>query len=91
LAHAGHPIIGDAVYGGRVKRQLSLRERERNLAGALLACLPRQALHACELAFTHPVTGEERTFTSSLPEDFAHALELLREFVKERGDRTHHA
>ena len=86
LAHAGHPVVGDAVYRGRAKRQLSLRERERNVADALLGCLPRQALHARELAFTHPVTGEERTFTSPIPEDLARALDLLRAFIKVRAD-----
>jgi 23S rRNA pseudouridine1911/1915/1917 synthase len=83
LAHLGHPVVGDPVYGGRAKKQLSLRERERSLAADLLECLPRQALHAYELAFVHPVTGEEQTFTSPPPADLAHALEHLRAFVRD--------
>jgi 23S rRNA pseudouridine1911/1915/1917 synthase len=84
LAHSRHPVVGDPTYGGRPKKQLSLGERERSLASDLLRCLPRQALHAVELAFTHPVTGEERTFTSPMPEDLRLALARLREFVRSR-------
>jgi 23S rRNA pseudouridine1911/1915/1917 synthase len=78
LASARHPVVGDPVYGGRPKRQLSIDARERSIAADLLTCLPRQALHACELSFAHPVTGESRTFESPLPGDFARALALLR-------------
>jgi 23S rRNA pseudouridine1911/1915/1917 synthase len=81
LAHQGRPVMGDPVYGGRSKKQLSLSGRERSLAAALLRYLPGQALHAAELAFTHPVTGEVKSFTSALPEGFARALTLLRAFA----------
>ncbi len=85
LAHAGMPVVGDPAYGGRPKTQLNADERQRSLAGSLLRGLPRQALHAVELAFTHPVTGGERTFTSALPEDFETALSLLRGFARGRS------
>jgi 23S rRNA pseudouridine1911/1915/1917 synthase len=78
LAHLGHPVVGDPVYGGRGRGQLSRIARERSLHGALLDILPRQALHATELEFPHPVTGEVLRFTSSPPEDFRQALERLR-------------
>jgi 23S rRNA pseudouridine1911/1915/1917 synthase len=87
LRHARLPVVGDPVYGGRGKNLLSQGEGERSLARALLACLGRQALHACELGFRHPVTGEERSFASAPPEDFARALEALRAFA--RGSRRH--
>jgi len=80
MAHLHHPIVGDAVYGGRGKKLLSLREPERSLAGALLHELRRQALHAAELELTHPVTGKSLAFASPWPEDFARAIELLRAF-----------
>ena len=76
-----HPVVGDPVYGGRVKKQLSLRQSERSLADALLRLLRRQALHAAELEFVHPVTGEELRFRSELPSDFREALERLRAFA----------
>ncbi len=84
LAHIRYPVVGDPTYGGRPKKQLSADDRERSLAVELLRCLPRQALHAAELAFTHPVTGEERTFTSAIPHDFELALTQLRAFALSR-------
>ena len=84
LAHVRNPVVGDPTYGGRPKKQLSLDDRQRSLAVDLLRCLPRQALHAAELAFTHPVTGEELTFTSPLPGDFESALARLRDFSRGR-------
>jgi 23S rRNA pseudouridine1911/1915/1917 synthase len=78
LAHLGHPIVGDPVYGGRGKKMLSLREAQRSLAATLLKCLPRQALHASELRVPHPLTGRLQVFTSPWPEDFLKAVELLR-------------
>lgn len=77
LRHAGHPVVGDPVYGGRGKKLLSLSEGERSLARALLECLPRQALHASELALPHPLTGERLRFASPVPDDYHRALELL--------------
>jgi len=76
-----HPVVGDPVYGGRVKKQLSLRQSERSLADALLRLLRRQALHAAELEFVHPVTGEGLRFRSELPPDLREALNRLRAFA----------
>jgi len=84
LAHLRLPVVGDPTYGGRPKKQLSADQRQRSLAADLLECLPRQALHAAELAFTHPVTGEERTFTSPDPPDLTAALARLRGFARRR-------
>lgn len=78
LAHARMPVFGDPVYGGRGKKQLSADPRQRSLAGALLRDMPRQALHAMELTFPHPVHGNVLHFTAPLPDDFARALERLR-------------
>ena len=75
LAHAGHGLVGDPVYGGR--RKLS----ERALGpGAVAACagFPRQALHAAALGFTHPVTGAELAFEAPLPADMSALLEACR-------------
>ena len=85
FAHRSMPVVGDPTYGGRGKKQLSTSEAQRTLAGALLECLPRQALHASELALAHPVTGRMLRFTSSVPDDFARALELLRAFRESRS------
>jgi 23S rRNA pseudouridine1911/1915/1917 synthase len=76
-----HPVVGDPVYGGRVRKVLSLRPTERSLADTLLRLLRRQALHAADLGFTHPVTGEALAFHSEPPQDLRDALERLRAFA----------
>ena len=85
FAAVKHPVVGDPLYGGRVRKSLSLRQAERSLIVALLRTLRRQALHAAELEFVHPVSGERLHFESALPEDMAHALTLLQAFVAERN------
>jgi 23S rRNA pseudouridine1911/1915/1917 synthase len=71
LAHGGHPLLGDAIYGRGFKTKAS---RLGPQAQAALAGLGRQALHAATLGFLHPVSAEEFLFESALPE----ALERLR-------------
>jgi 23S rRNA pseudouridine1911/1915/1917 synthase len=65
LAHAGHALIGDPVYGTRAGRAAA-RSGE---VGKRIAAFPRQALHARRLGFTHPVEGRPLTFDSALPAD----------------------
>jgi 23S rRNA pseudouridine1911/1915/1917 synthase len=62
LAAVGHPVLGDAVYGG-------VR------AGAPFG---RPALHAAVLSFDHPVTGETKAFTAPLPADFEELVTRFR-------------
>ena len=78
MAHLGHPVVGDRVYGGRNKKLLSLCQSDRSLASEVLKSLPRQALHASALDLSHPVTGTRLSFESLWPEDFQRALDLLR-------------
>ena len=72
MAHSGHPLLGDALYGGMRRR----RERE-HLRAALAHC-PRQALHAAALGFVHPVSGTALAFESPLPVDMRALIEALR-------------
>jgi 23S rRNA pseudouridine1911/1915/1917 synthase len=78
LAHLGYPVVGDRVYGGRARMRLRLTPAERSLAQELLDLLPRQALHAAELEFAHPVSGAPLAFAAPLPGDIAGALAWLR-------------
>ena len=77
LSHAGHPVLGDPVYGGRRVRKGNLSKGEIEVAGKALTLMKRQALHAGELSFIHPHTGTEMTFKAPLPSDFRSLLELL--------------
>jgi 23S rRNA pseudouridine1911/1915/1917 synthase len=73
LAHKGHPLIGDPVYGARSGRALV----RLNSAGAVVAAFPRQALHARRLGFVHPATGERLAFDSELPDDMVALINTL--------------
>lgn len=75
MAHAGHALVGDPVYGGQRRASAKALPGE---AVAAVAGFPRQALHAAELGFDHPVTGERLHFTADLPRDMASLLEILR-------------
>ena len=75
LAHEGHPVMGDPVYGSGFK---SSARRLNEKAQAALTKLDRQALHAAGLGFEHPVKGKRLSFESPLPEDFSALLEALR-------------
>ena len=63
MAHIGHPVVGDPVYGGRAGKG------ELGLQG--------QCLHAKQLEFSHPVSGERMSFKAELPESFSRVLTLL--------------
>ncbi len=74
MAHLGHPLLGDAVYGaGFATRAARLGPAARDA----LAALGRQALHAALLGFRHPRTGEMLIFESNPPEDFARMQDEL--------------
>ncbi|NUP12596.1 MAG: RluA family pseudouridine synthase [Polyangiaceae bacterium] len=64
LSEAGHPIVGESVY-------------IRNYAGPRIAA-PRAMLHAAELTFEHPTSGEEMSFSVEPPEDFRTMMLKLR-------------
>lgn len=76
LSRAGHPLLGDSVYGtGFQSKAVLLPQKAR---GALKA-LNRQALHAFRLAFSHPSTGKLLGFESKLPKELA---SLEKSFTK---------
>lgn len=81
LAHMHHPIAGDPVYGGRVVQPKGATDRLR----VTLRGFKRQALHAANLAFEHPKSGQRVSFESPLPPDFTELLAALREDVREVG------
>ena len=69
MSSIGHPLLGDPVYGripSRLRPILARLEFER------------QALHAAELGFVHPVTGKSVQFSSDLPEDMVRLIGELR-------------
>ena len=76
LLHLGHPVVGDRTYAP--ERHKGFGGPERAWAAGLAKRVPRQFLHAAELRFTHPRTGEPMRFDSPLPPDLAAAAEWAR-------------
>jgi 23S rRNA pseudouridine1911/1915/1917 synthase len=76
LAHLGHPVVGDELYGAGWERGMS--GPARPWARELARRVARQFLHAAELAFDHPATGERMRLRSPLPPDLAAAARWAR-------------
>jgi 23S rRNA pseudouridine1911/1915/1917 synthase len=79
MQHIGHPVFGDATYGGRAMNVVrhdvaKFKQRVDNL----LIEMPRQALHAKTLRIYHPTSGELMEWTSELPIDMVEVLEDMR-------------
>ncbi len=73
LAHIGHPVVGDPVYGARRRYPAGASEELRST----LDGFHRQALHAVELALTHPFTGEALSWAAPLPADMQALIAAL--------------
>ena len=74
-----HPIIGDPVYGPQdtaVTGAMKKADFEAEIAEKLLK-FPRQALHAREITFTHPIAEKSLNFSADYPDDFSKLLKLL--------------
>lgn len=74
MAHAGHGLVGDPVYGGR--RKLARGSLSESATEAVSG-FGRQALHAAVLGFVHPVTRQNMRFEAALPDDFETLLQML--------------
>ncbi|MFO1032855.1 MAG: RluA family pseudouridine synthase [Hyphomicrobiales bacterium] len=74
MAHGGHPLLGDMVYGAGFKSALARLSPAAQIA---VKSLKGQALHAAVLGFEHPVSGRKLRFEAPLPEDLANLLRAL--------------
>ncbi len=78
LAHKGHPVLGDTLYGGAQKRIEGTHPEHRAALKAAMRAIGRQALHAWELRLIHPGSGDEMSFKAPVPDDFRAAWERLK-------------
>ncbi|KTD73539.1 23S rRNA pseudouridine(1911/1915/1917) synthase RluD [Legionella tucsonensis] len=79
LAYINHPVVGDPLYGGRMRFPAQATEQLR----ALLQHFKRQALHACTLSLYHPKKENELTFKAPIPDDFNLLLNTLDEHYED--------
>jgi len=80
MQHIKHPGIGDALYGLMEQEQRALLKRDGYEEEAIeyIVNFPRQALHAYEIGFVHPATGNEMQFSAVMPED----MQILENHLK---------
>ena len=82
MKHIGHPLFNDARYGGDLILKGTTFTKYKQFIDNCFKILPRQALHAKTLGFTHPTTGEMMRFDSELPQDMKDVIEKWRGYSK---------
>lgn len=78
MAHLHYPVVGDPVYGGRLRIPAGASENLKNA----LHNFKRQALHALKLSLVHPETGKRLQWATSVPEDMSQLMGVLAQDTK---------
>ena len=78
LSSIGHPLVGDSLYGGRIRFPKKASEEIKDA----LKAFQRQALHSKKLTLKHPTTGKIMSWEIDLAEDMSMLLEILNSFDK---------
>jgi 23S rRNA pseudouridine1911/1915/1917 synthase len=81
MAHIRQPLVGDPVYNGRPRMPKAATPEFQHT----LRSFRRQALHAAQLSFAHPITEDWLTFTAPLPDDFVQLLDDVRADTQRHG------
>ena len=76
LSHIGYPLLGDPMYGGRVR----FPKKASEILKESLLGFKRQALHSKKLTLNHPSTGELMSWKAPLPDDMLELLDILNKF-----------
>ena len=76
LSSIGHPLVGDPLYGGRLRFPKKANEQIKQA----LKAFQRQALHSKKLTLIHPTSGSEMSWKIELPDDMARLLDVLNNF-----------
>ena len=82
MAHLHHPVVGDPVYGGRLRLPKGCGER----LAQLLRGFKRQALHAVKLSLIHPASGKKMSWAASVPADMGALMEALASDARVKGE-----
>jgi 23S rRNA pseudouridine1911/1915/1917 synthase len=81
MEHIGHPLFGDVSYGGNRAVKGVRGGKYQAFLNNCFELLPRQALHARSLGFTHPETGEWHEFDTPLPSDIQEVIEKWKAYL----------
>jgi len=77
----GHPLFGDMTYGGDKIVKGTVHAKYKQFVDNCFKILPRQALHARELGFTHPTTKQEMRFEAPIPADMQEVIDRWRRYI----------
>ena len=80
MKHIGHTLFNDFEYGGNRILKGTMFNKYKQFVDNCFNILPRQALHAKSLGFTHPKTGEWMQFESNLPSDMEQGIDKWRKY-----------
>ncbi|HPF50451.1 MAG TPA: RluA family pseudouridine synthase [Draconibacterium sp.] len=86
MKYINHPLFNDSNYGGDQILRGTTFSKYKQFVQNCFKILPRQALHAKTLGFTHPATGEKMMFDSELPADMTEAIEKWENYIANRND-----
>ena len=81
----GHPLFNDETYGGDKIVKGTVYTKYKQFVDNCFKLCPRQALHAGELGFIHPVTKKEMVFQSKLPDDMSAVIEKWRKYSQTKS------
>lgn len=82
MQHIGHPLFNDDFYGGDRIVKGTVYTKYKQFVENCFAICPRQALHARDIGFRHPSTGEQVLFSCEIPEDMSAVIEKWRRYTK---------
>jgi 23S rRNA pseudouridine1911/1915/1917 synthase len=80
MKHIGHPLFSDSTYGGDKIVKGTVFSKYKQFVENCFELMPRQALHAQTLGFTHPSTKKYINFEAPLPQDFEAVLQKWRKY-----------
>lgn len=84
MKHIGHTLFNDERYGGNAVLKGTHFTKYKQFVENCFRCIPRQALHAKTLGFTHPKTEAWMQFDSEIPNDFQEVLAKWRNYAKHK-------
>ncbi len=87
MSNLGHPLFNDERYGGNRIMKGTVFSKYKSFVDNCFEILPRQALHAKEIGFVHPRTGEHMKFDSELPMPMQDCLARWRTYVTDRKQK----
>ena len=82
MAHIGYPLVGDPVYGKSSPTRFLRQHKVADDLSQMMLNFPRQALHAAQLEFIHPISENRISLRADLPEDMQGLIAALRAGTK---------